>query len=533
VDARAEGADRLMRLFMRLHDLTIATRLALGFGAVSVLVALLGAIAVLGLGTLQRHLAGVVGIEYPKIARVVDLERDVLEMGRSMRNQLLWLDIRDIRKETARLAESRTRLLATLKDVETAASEGIEQERVAAVKAAAARYMTLQRRFEDLTTAGSTDEGRDVLRDDLMPVEADLQASVKALVAHEAGEMDTAAASAATAALRLKAGIAAGAAAGLLFAVAVSVWIVRATTGPMRRAVEVARAVATGELNAAVDVQGRNETAQLLQSLHAMQRSLASVVRGVRDGAERLAAASEDIASGNGDLSARTEQQAGTLEETAASMEQLGATVRQNADNARRANDVARSVNETALRGGDAVSQVVGTMRSILESSRQIAEIIGVIDAISSQTHILALNAAVEAARAGEQGRGFAVVANEVRHLAHRSAEAAREVKALIARSAERVAEGDAMVERAGATMAEVVAEVRRLSDFVAEISRASDEQSLGVAQVGEAVTEMDRMTQANAALVMQSAAATENLRQQAHQLTRAVAVFRLEPAVD
>jgi methyl-accepting chemotaxis protein len=520
-----------MRARLGFNDLGIAARLALGFGVVSVLVALIGAAAWLGLGALQRHLGQVVAVEYPKIARVTDLERDVLEMGRAMRNQLLWVDIRDIRKEAGLLAASRKRLMDTLAQVEAGVAGPAEQERVAMVKAAAARYMLLQRRFEDLTNAGSTDDGRDVLRDQLMPVEAALQAAVQALVRHAANEMDGAAASAATAALQLKKGIAAGALAGLLFAVAISVWIVRATTGPMRRAVEVARAVATGDLHTSAEVDGRSETAQLLQSLHAMQRSLAEVVRGVRDGAERLSAASEEIAQGNSDLSVRTEQQAGTLEETAASMEQLGATVRQNADNARRANEVARGVNEVALRGGDAVGQVVGTMRSILESSRQIAEIIGVIDAISAQTHILALNAAVEAARAGEQGRGFAVVANEVRHLAQRSADAAREVKELIARSTERVTAGDAMAERAGATMAEVVAEVRRLSDFVAEISRASDEQSSGVAQVGEAVTQMDRMTQQNAALVQQSATATEHLRQQALELTRAVAVFSLEPA--
>jgi methyl-accepting chemotaxis protein len=244
-----------------------------------------------------------------------------------------------------------------------------------------------------------------------------------------------------------------------------------------------------------------------------------------------VATASAQIASGNSDLSGRTEEQASALEQTAASMEQLGSTVRQNADNARQANQLALNASTVAVQGGDVVAQVVGTMKGINDSSRKIADIIGVIDGIAFQTNILALNAAVEAARAGEQGRGFAVVASEVRSLAQRSAEAAKEIKGLITASVERVAQGTQQADLAGETMTEVVGAIRRVTDIMGEISAASSEQSTGVAQVGEAITQMDQATQQNAALVEESAAAADSLQRQAQELVQAVAVFRLDDA--
>jgi len=265
----------------------------------------------------------------------------------------------------------------------------------------------------------------------------------------------------------------------------------------------------------------------LLAALAQMQASLAQVVNTVRDGSDHVATASAEIAQGNNDLSQRTEQQASALQQTAASMEQLGSTVRQNADNARQADVLARTASEVAQRGGAAVAQVVDTMRGINDSSKQIADITGVIDGIAFQTNILALNAAVEAARAGEQGRGFAVVAGEVRILAQRSADAARQIKSLIAVSVERVEQGTRQVDEAGTTMTDVVGSIERVTHIMGEISAASSEQSTGVRQVGEAVTQMDQATQQNAALVEQSAAAAESLKQQAHQLVDAVAVFR------
>jgi len=266
----------------------------------------------------------------------------------------------------------------------------------------------------------------------------------------------------------------------------------------------------------------------LMAQLQQMQNSLGEVVAAVRGNADNVATASAEIAQGNTDLSQRTEQQAAALEQTAASMEEFGATVRQNADNAKQANQLAMSASEVAITGGEVVGQVVQTMKGINDSSKRIADIIGVIDGIAFQTNILALNAAVEAARAGEQGRGFAVVASEVRSLAQRSAGAAKEIKGLINASVERVEQGSALVDRAGATMTEVVASIRRVTDIMGEISAASTEQSAGVAQVGEAVAQMDQATQQNAALVEEGAAAAESLRDQAQQLVQTVAVFKL-----
>ena len=302
----------------------------------------------------------------------------------------------------------------------------------------------------------------------------------------------------------------------------------RRITAPIAEAVTVAREISGGNLAVGIRVTGRDETAELLSALEEMRNKLSDVVAGVRRNADGVATASAEIAQGNNDLSARTEQQASALEQTAASMEELGSTVKQNADNARTANQLAMSASSVASQGGEVVAEVVTTMKGINDSSRRIADIIGVIDGIAFQTNILALNAAVEAARAGEQGRGFAVVAGEVRNLAQRSAEAAKEIKSLITASVERVEQGTVLVDRAGTTMTEVVSSIRRVTDIMGEISAASSEQSSGVSQVGEAITQMDQATQQNAALVEQSAAAAGALTTQAQELVKAVAVFKL-----
>ena len=307
-----------------------------------------------------------------------------------------------------------------------------------------------------------------------------------------------------------------------------SYYLITGLSRALSRAVDVANAVAHGDLSQKIEVQGKDEVALLMTALSEMSTSLVSVVSNVRRGSEGVAIASAEIAQGNNDLSARTEQQASALEETAASMEELGATVRQNADSARSANQLAMNASIIAVEGGNVVGQVVETMKGINASSRKISDIISVIDGIAFQTNILALNAAVEAARAGEQGRGFAVVASEVRSLAGRSAEAAKEIKSLIGASVERVEHGTSLVDQAGTTMAEVVSSIKRVTDLVGEISAASNEQALGVAQVGEAVTQMDQTTQQNAALVEEMAAAASSLKGQAQELVQTVAVFRL-----
>ena len=314
----------------------------------------------------------------------------------------------------------------------------------------------------------------------------------------------------------------------VLVAAGAGIWLVRSIRTPLEQAVQAADRVANGDLSGVIRVERQDETGRLLSALERMQSSLVQTVRSVRQNAEGVASASSQIASGNADLSGRTEEQASALEETAASMEQLGSTVRQNADNARAANQMAVNASQVAAQGGAVVAEVVETMKGINNSSQQIADIITVIDSIAFQTNILALNAAVEAARAGEQGRGFAVVAGEVRTLAQRSAEAAKEIKALISTSVQRVEQGTQLVDKAGATMADIVSAISRVTDLMAEISAASQEQSQGVAQVGEAVTQMDQTTQQNAALVEESAAAAGALRKQAQDLVQAVAVFQL-----
>jgi methyl-accepting chemotaxis protein len=307
-----------------------------------------------------------------------------------------------------------------------------------------------------------------------------------------------------------------------------SVW--SAAGGEPAEAAAIANAVAAGDLCVSVPVAAGDE-ASVMAAMSRMCANLARIVAQVRASSDSMATASMQIAQGNGDLSARTERQASALEETAASMEQLAVTVGRNAENARLASELAVDANAAARQGGAVVERVVGTMKAINEGSRQIAEIIAVIDGIAFQTNILALNAAVEAARAGEEGRGFAVVASEVRMLAGRSSQAAKEIRSLIGASVERVEQGADLVDEAGTTMARVVSAIARVTEVVAEISVASAQQSAGVAQVGAAVAQMDQATQSNAALVEESAAAAESLKLQAQQLVRAISAFRVAPA--
>jgi methyl-accepting chemotaxis protein len=306
-------------------------------------------------------------------------------------------------------------------------------------------------------------------------------------------------------------------------------WVItRSITRPLKDAVEIATRVAAGDLSSEVRPGGTDETALLMRALRDMNGGLREIVTEVRVGTERIFAASKEISRGNADLSSRTEEQASSLEETASSMEELTSAVKQNADNAGQANEFALGASKVAQAGGKAMDDVIAMMGGVSESSRKIAEIIGVIDAIAFQTNILALNAAVEAARAGDQGRGFAVVASEVRSLAQRSAEAAKEIKGLIQKSAERVEGGARLVEGAGKTMGEIVVAVKRVTDIMSDIASASQEQLTGIQQVGHAVTEMDRVTQQNAALVEQSAAAAENMSIQSQQLVGLVERFKL-----
>lgn len=316
----------------------------------------------------------------------------------------------------------------------------------------------------------------------------------------------------------------------LLLIAAILYWTIkRMISHPLQQTIHVAARLGAGDLTVNSHTTREDDIGQLMRGIDSVGGGLAAVVGNVRSSSEAINIASREIATGNADLSARTEAQAGSLEETASSMEELTSTVRQNADNAQQANQLVGSASEAATRGGQVVEQVVETMGAIKESSRKVVDIITVIDGIAFQTNILALNAAVEAARAGEQGRGFAVVASEVRNLAQRSAAAAKEIKSLIGDSVDRVDTGSELVDQAGKTMQEIVTSVRRVADIMSEITAASNEQRSGIEEVNRAIVQMDEVTQQNAALVEQAAAAAESLQEQAAQLVQAVSVFRLQ----
>jgi methyl-accepting chemotaxis protein-1 (serine sensor receptor) len=316
----------------------------------------------------------------------------------------------------------------------------------------------------------------------------------------------------------------------IALALALGCWVFinRTVLRPLHEAGNHFEKISAGDFTGRIEVRSTNEIGHLFAAVKRMQESLTRTVATVRRGVDEINVGSREISAGNADLSSRTEQQAASLEETAASMEELASTVKQNADNARQANQLAASASDVAERGGSAVSEVVSTMQGISASSRKISEIVSVIDGIAFQTNILALIAAVEAARAGEQGKGFAVVAGEVRSLAQRSAQAAKEIKGLIEDSVTKVGAGSQQVERAGATMQEIVASVKRVTDIMGEISAASEEQSSGIDQVNRAVSQMDEVTQQNAALVEEAAAAAGSLQEQAQRLAEAVSVFKI-----
>ncbi len=431
--------------------------------------------------------------------------------------------------EIARQAAAVTKIQADLKDsIVTEAGKKMFEEVVAKREAHNTARNEILKSKKDAAGALSADDLRKMMEAKYLPARKDYIDAVQAFADRQSALMESTLASAEAGARRDEA-ILVGISVVALLLGAVSAWfLARSITRPIQRAVQLAQTVAAGDLTSKIEIQSRDETGLLMEALRSMNDSLAKVVGEVRHGTDTIATASSQIASGNQDLSSRTEEQASSLEQTAASMEELTSTVKQNADNARQANQLAASASEVAVRGGSAVSQVVDTMGAINTSSKKIVDIIAVIDGIAFQTNILALNAAVEAARAGEQGRGFAVVASEVRSLAQRAAAAAKEIKGLIDDSVGKVEAGSQQVAEAGRTMEEIVASVRRVTDIMGEISSASQEQTQGIEQINQAITQMDQVTQQNAALVEEAAAAAGSMQEQAGTLVRVVSAFRL-----
>lgn len=399
---------------------------------------------------------------------------------------------------------------------------------LARIKESRAAYVASFSKVAQLLRDDKRDEAASTMRGETLPLLDVLQEHVTALVDFQKKRVDEGGVQASqdidsARSLMMGLGFAA-----FLVGIVLAYAVTRSITRPLRDAVRVAQAVASGNLASRIPVHSSDETGQLLQSLKDMNERLKQIVGEVRLGTDTIVTASSQIASGNLDLSSRTEEQAASLEETAASMGELTSTVRQNADNAKQATMLANTASGTVQRCGEVVERVVDTMHGISDSSTRVAEINSVIEGIAFQTNILALNAAVEAARAGEQGRGFAVVAGEVRTLAQRSATAAREIKELIGESVARVHSGSKLVKEAGQTIGEVVQSVNRVTDIMNEIAAASDAQSVGIEQVNTAVTQMDEVTQQNAALVEEAAAAAQSMARQAQALREAVAVFKV-----
>ena len=520
---------------MNLNNMKVGSRLALGFALVLVLLVAVTVVGVLRMAQIQDRLEQVVSVNNVSTGLVVDMRNNVGDRVASLRVLTLMTDPADMEPEmnkfkaqTEKYNESQRKLSAIF----AAHASDAEKKLLAQIKEYEGAAMPAIAKAAELYLANNAMDATRVMIKEVRPVQKKWTEALDQLAVLEEKQNAQSAVDAQTAFANARNFMLVMLVVAVVLGAAAAWFITRSLLkqlgGEPGYTAKIAGSIAHGDLSIAIDTK-ESDRGSLLVEMKEMRNSLVGIVEQVRRGTETIGTASREIAAGNIDLSSRTELQASSLEKTASAMEELTSTVKQNADNAREANALAATASDVARKGGDVVSQVVGTMGEINSSASKIADIIGVIDGIAFQTNILALNAAVEAARAGEQGRGFAVVASEVRNLAQRSAAAAKEIKTLIGDSVEKVERGTKLVGQAGVTMDEVVASVRRVTDIMSEIANASAEQSAGIEQVNMSIIEMDSMTQQNAALVEEAAAAAQSLQDQAGELARVVSIFKLE----
>jgi methyl-accepting chemotaxis protein len=526
---RAEPWFPLQRLWRRV-DSRIGLRLGLSFGLLCLLMILMAAVAAWQSRTLLGQFGTAIDDRIPILTRLQSLSREVNSVNLAARDSLLAADeaaaaaLGRIEAGRTKIGEEIGRIQALLQGAD-ARGQALSDE----LGTHSSGVLVTLLKFARMRKAGQAGPSRDLLAAELLPKMESFSAAIDRLQALQIQHLETGRDEAA-AAVRFSLGVTGAVLTAALVVSGLLAWrIGRAVTSPVIDTVRLAERIAAGDLSNRPAAVRRDELGRLQQAVLDMQRQLAELVGSIRQSAGNLAVASSEIADGSQHLSRRTEEAAGSLQRTAGSMEQLAGTVRRSADSARVANQLAASAAEAAVRGGSVVNQVVERMAEISQASGKIADITAVIDGIAFQTNILALNAAVEAARAGEHGKGFAVVAAEVRTLAQRAAMAAREIKSLIGESADRVESGSRLVQDAGSTMRDIVAGVQRVTDVVGEICAASSSQSAGLGEVNTAVGHLEAMTQQNAALVEQSAAAAESLRDQARGLQSLVNRFQLE----